>query len=108
MTPHLALTEVGGIQDSTSAGFRATPGLDLPDPGENLSLVPAAFKGTPSLAPPVDWVIPGLSLTDDWAHSFLLRSTRMPQGPVWPTELRWGSWEIQSLHLPALGCASAA
>lgn len=108
MTPHLALTEVGGIQDLTSAGFGVIPGLDLADPGGNLSPVPAAFEGTPSLAPPVDWVIPVLSLTEDWAHSFLLGSTGTPQGPIWPAELRWGSREIQSLRLPAIGCASAA
>ena len=79
MTPHLALTE-GGIQDSTNAGFGVTPGLDLADPGGNLSPVPAAFEGTPSLAPPVDWVILVLSLTTGLTHFFWVR-LELHKGP---------------------------
>ena len=122
VTPHLALAAVGGIQDSIPAVFGATPGLGLADAGATLGPALAAFGETPSMPPPVDWVIPGLSPADVWetpgqvaahseeirAPSFLLGSTRTPQGPVSPAERRWGSRGIQALVLPAAGCASAA
>lgn len=64
VTPHLALAEVGGIQDSIPAVSGATGGLDLPDSGGTLGPSLAAFGGTPSLPPLVGWVTPGLSPAD--------------------------------------------
>lgn len=54
MTPHLALSEVGGIQDSIPADFGENSGLDLADLGGTLSPALAAFEGTPRLAPSAD------------------------------------------------------
>lgn len=65
VTPHLALAEVGGIQDSIPADFGENSGLDLGDLRGTLSPALAAFEGTPRLARSADWVILGLSPADD-------------------------------------------
>lgn len=121
VTPHLALADGGGIQDSTPV-FPATPGLDVADSGGTLKPDLAPFRGIPGLPPAVDWVTPGMSPADVWgtpgriaahseetrrAPSFLLGSTSTPRGPVSPAKLRWSSRRIQALGLPAAGCASA-
>lgn len=121
VTPHLALADVGGIQDSTPPVFGATPGLDVADSGGALSLDLGPCGGTPGLPPAVDRVIPGMSPAEVWgipgrvaahpeetrAPSFLLGSTQTPQGPVSPAKQRWEDRWIQALGLPAAGCASA-
>lgn len=85
-TPHLALAEVDGIQDSTLAVLEVTPGLALADAGGTLGPALAVFRGipglaladargalgpalavfggTPSLHTAAGWVIPGLSPAD--------------------------------------------
>lgn len=120
MTPHLALADVGGIQDSTLVVFGETPGLPLADPGGFLG--PSPFGETPGLPLAVDRVILGTSpaafggtpgrvashAEETQAPWFLLDSTRIPQGPVSPAKPRWGSRKTHALGLPAAGCASPA
>lgn len=118
-TPHLALAEVDGIQDSSLAVFEETPDLGLADAGGTLGPALAVFGGTPSLHAAAGWVIPGLSLAavgetpgqaaalseETRAPSFLLGSTRTPQGPFSPVKLRRGSRVLRALGPPAVGCA---
>lgn len=89
VTPHLALADGGGIQDSTPSVFGATPGLDVADSGGMLKPDLAPFRGIPGQPPAVDEVTPGMSPADAWgtpgrvaahseetrAPSFLLGST---------------------------------
>lgn len=117
VTPHLALTEVLGFQDSIPAAFGKTPDPDLADAGGTLGPALAVSGRTPSLPLPVDWVKLELSLTDVWgtpnlvaahseetrAPSLLLGATRAPQGPVSPAKLGWGSRGIQALSRFSFG-----
>lgn len=108
VTPHLALADMGRFQGSTPAVFEETPGLDVADSGGTLAPGLAPFGGTPSLLLVVGWAIPGMSPADvrgiprrvaahseTRAPSFLLGSTRTPEGPVSPAEPRWSSRRIQ-------------
>lgn len=118
-TPHLALAEADGIQDSSLAAFEETPALGLADAGGTLGPALAVFGGTPSLHAAAGWVIPGWSpvavgetpgqvaaLSEETgAPSFLQGSTRTLQGPVSPVKLRRGSRALRALGPPAAGCA---